>query len=523
MSVVSFFGSAKGKSSGFYMMTTGNLLAIVLSLYRQMEIARIFGMSWKTDVFAIALVLPLLIREAVSHTIDATLVPAYTKVMTREGPERASAFLNRVITWLSMATGILCLVLFAESGKLISLISPGLNLMQRELAAYMLRILVPIILLSTVSGILISICNYQRRYGLTALIRIQEVGSSLVFILLFSSFMGIMVLPYSILTGAASLLVTLVFISRKIRIAFKPDISTKDPYFRKFVLVALPLLVGAVVLGGATVVDKAMASLLGEDSITSLDYAAKIHSTFLTILILPMAIIANVSFADFFARRDIEGLKDEFGKLLIWIAVLALPVTAAMVFLSTPLVSVLFQRGAFSQMDSRMVGDVLTFYAPWLVGFSVCTLLSQIFYSMQDSITPVSLGFWGMIVNILLNMMLMGSMGVKGLALGTSLASLSRAVLLLYFLRKRIGTMNGSVITREILKVTGGALIMIGTMFAIQHFIPFHTGYSLLYRTLYLLGFSLLGAMVYGISIIALKSIPAKVILDRIRNHSDSD
>jgi len=522
MGITSFFGSAKGKGSGFYLMTVGNLLAIVLSLYRQMEIARIFGMSWQTDVFAIALVLPLLIREAVVHTIDATLVPAYTKIMTRNGARSAKAFLNRVITWLSVASGLLCLLLLAASGKLISLISPGLIASQIDLAARMFRILVPMILLSTLSGILISICNFQRRYGLTALIRILEVGTSLVFILLFSGVMGIMVLPYSILTGAASLLVALVFISRKISISFNPDMGTKDPEFRKFVLVALPLVLGALVLGGATVVDKAMASLLGEDSITSLDYASKIHNTLLTILILPMAIIANVSFADFFARRDMTGLKDEFGKLLNWITVITLPVTAAMVVLSTPLISVLFQRGEFSQMDARMVGGVLMFYAPWFVGFSVCTLLSRIFYSMQDSVTPVALGFWGMIVNILLNMMLMGSMGVNGLALGTSIASLARAVLLLYFLRGRIGAMNGKVVAREMLKVAGGALVMIAVMLGLDRLFPFDTGNPLLHRVLYLAGFSLLGAVVYGFTLVTLRSIPARVMLERIKDRFSS-
>jgi len=335
--------------------------------------------------------------------------------------------------------------------------------------------------------------------------------------------MGIMVLPYSVLTGSATLLIALLYISGRLRISYRPSLSTRGPEFRRFVMVALPLFLGAFVLGSAAVVDKAMASLLGEDSITAMDYALKIHNTLLTTLILPMAVVSNVSFADFFSRKDMKGFREEIGKLSTWTMLLTLPVTAALIVLSTPLISVLFQRGAFSAVDSRLVGGVLAFYAPWFLGFSISTILTRAFYAMQHSITPVLLELWGMVVNVLLNVILMPSMGVRGLALGTSIASLLKTMLMLYFLRKRTGHLGGRLIVPDMLKAAAGAGLLLGSLLLLQHFFPFDTGASIVSRGVYLLGFAFTGGADYAVSLMLLRSVPAGILLQRFRRRGTSN
>lgn len=513
MRIINWFSSAKQKGSGFSLMSAGNVLALLLTFIRQVEIARVFGTDWKTDAFAIALLLPLLIREAISHTIAGTFIPIYSTVAIRRNRRSASRFLSRLISWISISGFALSAVLFINGGKLIVLIGPGLDIVQTDMASSMLRILVPIILLSSLSGILQGVCNYQRRFGLTAILRIVEISASLAIILLFSRSMGIFVLPLSVLAGSTVLFFTLVLISKRLQLDYKPVLSVSDPDFKGYIRMALPLLIGALAVGAAPVVDKFMASYLQEDSITSLDYANRLLNIMLAILFLPMATIANVAFAVHTAKKDRPAFRIEIRNLFGWTSSLVFPGTVAIMVLSTPLISLLFQRGEFTATDSQTVGRALLFYAPWLTTFSICTLISRAFYAMKDSITPVVMGIWGMITNIFINVILIGPMGIGGLALGTSLASAATGVLLIYFLRKRIDGIHGSELFREHLKIFVSCAVMALVMILMKRLLPFDIHGSLSGKLLCVSSYIVTGVIVYGSTMVAAGSIPARTLL----------
>ncbi|MCD4702542.1 MAG: polysaccharide biosynthesis C-terminal domain-containing protein [Candidatus Aegiribacteria sp.] len=446
----------------------------------------------------------------------------FSTIAIRKNRESSSEFLSRIINWITIAGLILCAVLFLYSGNLASLIGPGLKNIQTDMTSSMLKILVPVVLLSSLSGVLQGVCNYQRRFGLTAILRLVEISASLIVVFLFSRTMGIFALPLSVLTGSTILFLTLIFISNRLQLNYRPVFSVTDPDFKKFFKMALPVIVGALAISAAPVADKFMASFLQEDSITSLDYANRILNILLVILFLPMATVANVAFSEHTAKHDRPAFKVEIRNLFGWTSCIVLPATTAIIALSVPLVSILFQRGEFTSTDSQTVGKALLFYAPWLTSFSICTLVGRAFYAMKDSITPIVLGIWGMIANILLNVTLIGPMGIGGLALGTSLASAAKAVLLVYFLRKRIGGIHGKDLIREHIKIIISCAAMVFVMILLQRLIPFDINGDFSGRLLCVLVYTVMGVIVYGSTMLAVKSIPARSVLsgftERFRN-----
>ena len=66
-------------------------------------------------------------------------------------------------------------------------------------------------------------------------------------------------------------------------------------------------------------------------------------------------------------------------------------------------------------------------YAPGLIGYSAVKLMSPAFYALGNSRVPVIASAASVVVNIALNLVLVRTLGHRGLALGTAIAALCNA------------------------------------------------------------------------------------------------
>jgi len=518
-----WFSGSKGKGAGYSLMSLGNFLAALLTYLRQAEIARLFGTSWQTDAYAVALVFPVLTREVISHSIGATFLPVYADVRERRGPEAARTLVNRILTWTVIAGVLLGGLLAVFSRQLVYAAGPGLWSGGRDLASEMLLIMVPILVLSTLSGVLQGLCNFQRRYGLTSVLRVIEVLISFLMVVVLSGPIGIMSLPVSVLCGSAAMFLTLTVFAWKLHHRYTPEFNPVDPDFIRQIRMAVPIIGGTLVGFLAPVADKILASFLRESSVTALEYANRIVKILFSVLLLPISTLANVSLSALSAKRDEGAFRRELKTLLNWNSSMMIPGTVVLMTLSVPIVSLLFQRGQFSAGDSEMVGYALFFYAPWLASFSLGSILNRAFYSRGDTLTPVLVGIWGMVANVLLNIILVVPMGIGGLALATSATSWTKVVILLYLLRKKTGGFMGAEIFREHMKIFLGAGIMAAVILALRQFIPFEFEGGFREGLPVIAVYLGSGALVYIAVMIAVGSDAARGVMKRFRNHRSGE
>lgn len=139
---------------------------------------------------------------------------------------------------------------------------------------------------------------------------------------------------------------------------------------------------------------------------------------------------------------------------------LIIPASVGLIVLGRPIVSLLFERGAF---DARAVQDTVTalsFYSLGLFAFAGVHIISRAFYSLQDTKTPVKVACLTLLINIVLNLILMHPLKLGGLALVTSLAAGINFGLLLYLLGKKIGGINGKVILSSLGRIIIISLFM---------------------------------------------------------------
>jgi len=146
--------------------------------------------------------------------------------------------------------------------------------------------------------------------------------------------------------------------------------------------------------------------------------------------------------------------------------------TAVMIVLREPLTSVFYQYGLFSQSATDRTASTLLFFAIGLVGHIVVHVLTRAFYAMQDTRTPVAWAIVAVAINVPLMATLVGPMGVEGLALALSIASVIEVIGLLWFLRRRLESVEEAAIARSVARAgiaaLAAALLMLGGLTVIE-------------------------------------------------------
>jgi len=143
------------------------------------------------------------------------------------------------------------------------------------------------------------------------------------------------------------------------------------------------------------------------------------------------------------AGQDSAGLRATTAFGLRMVLVLILPVLALVLVLADPLVRLLFQRGEFTSSATAAVAAALRGYTVGLGAVAAYYIITRAFYALQDMATPVKVGGGMILFNAVLAFLLMRPLGATGIALATSIVNVTNAALLLWLLRRRLGTFEG--------------------------------------------------------------------------------
>ncbi|MDO7204784.1 lipid II flippase MurJ [Paraclostridium bifermentans] len=141
------------------------------------------------------------------------------------------------------------------------------------------------------------------------------------------------------------------------------------------------------------------------------------------------------------------------------VILLVIPISVGAMVLATPIVSLLFERGAFDVNATKTTASALIFYSIGMVDLD-SEIYCKVFYSLQDTKTPMINGAMAMGVNIILNLILVKFMGHAGLAFATSLSAIICILILFRSLKKKIGYFGQDKIIRTTIKSIIASILM---------------------------------------------------------------
>lgn len=418
------------------------LLSRICGFVRDFLLARLFGAGMMTDAFFVAFKLPNMLRRLFAEgAFSQAYVPILAEYKNRQGPEAARALVDRVATVLALAAALVSLLGVIGAPLIVRVVATGFHADAEKFAltVELARITFPYIFFIALVSLAAGILNTWNRFLIPAFTPVLLNLSIIAMALFAAPYFAppILALAWGVFLGGALQLLLQVYPLARIKMLPRPKLDFAYPGVRRILTLMGPAVLGVSVGQLSLVINGIIASYLATGSISWLFYADRLMEFPNGLLGVALGTILLPSLAKLHA----EARREEFSALLDWglrlTLLLTLPATLALAILAVPLISTLFQYGAFKADDVFHTRDALLAYSVGLTGLILVKVLAPSFYARQDIRTPVKIAIFTLIATQLMNLVFVRLFAHAGLALSIGLGGCLNAALLYLGLRRR--------------------------------------------------------------------------------------
>lgn len=446
-------------------VSSATFLSRILGLIREQVFAYLFGAGFAADAFIAAFRIPNLLRDLFAEgALSSAFIPVFTDHLTNQGKEKAWGLANLVLNLLLITLCVVVILGIIFSPYIVKLIAPGFGeeMGKQELTTLLSRIMFPFLLLIALAALAMGILNTFRRFGVPALaptmFNLGMIAGGLFLSPLFDP--PIIGMALGVLLGGLGQLVIQLPLLRKIGFRYRFKINLRDPGVRRILFLMAPATLGLASTQVNIFVNTLIASLLPQGSVSYLNYSFRLMQFPIGVFGIAVATVTFPIISAYAAKKEMGELLSTFTSSLKLVFFLTIPSAVFLAVASQPVISVLFQHGKFTFLDTVATSQALMFYCIGLFAYSSVRLTASTFYSMGDTKTPVKTSAVAVAVNIILSLLLMGPLGFKGLALAASVAAMTNLFLLLKILDKRVGPLDRKDIGGTFSKILSSAVLM---------------------------------------------------------------
>lgn len=223
------------------------------------------------------------------------------------------------------------------------------------------------------------------------------------------------------LLALGALQIFLVWRVRRLKRDTPVHIRLWHPQVRSMLSYLPPYTFGAVSGQAQLIVSRSLISTLGAGSIAAWSYGQRLAE-------IPMAIVGGAfgttflpAFAERVSAADKDAASAHWNRALTRLTLLLAPLAILSIALAVPLITVLFQRGAFDERSTQATAVVLVGLALGLPARGVGTLVARGLPAFKTRRVPILLSAFATALTIGLAIVLIRMYGLFGVALATSL------------------------------------------------------------------------------------------------------
>jgi putative peptidoglycan lipid II flippase len=419
----------------------------ILSTFKEVAVASVYGRSDSMDALLAAALIPSLLVNLISESMNQALVPTLVRVREQEGPERAQQLLSSAMLWMCLLLTAASVAMALSARGFFPLIASHYPPAKLALAVHLFYSLLPVVLITGIATSCTAVLNTVDRFAFPALAPIV-ISIAIIFgALFFGSRFGIWAIVWFTLAGSLIHAIIVVWMMRQRGYRFHLQWHGMDEPTREVAGQYGPVLLSSVVSSGGLLVDQAMAAMLIAGSVSALVYANRFVSVVLTLLAgaLSTAIVPYLS--RMIALRDWNGCRHTLRTWVRLTALVSVPIAVLLIAGARPLVRVALQHGKFGPRDTAVVASVLAMYAIQIPFFVVSRVYYRFVVAMRRTDLILYCGILNLGLDIVLNLVLMRRLGVAGIALATSLWTVSTFVYLWYWSRKLLAEVFATEVT----------------------------------------------------------------------------
>lgn len=440
----------------------------LFGLLRDVLIGARYGTSLESDAYFAAYRMTITIFLSLGTAVTAVTIPFIVKHLQEK--RGYQVFTNPLITVVSTLTLGLCALGMLAAPVYTGWIAIGFEGGKLALAVSIVRVFMPVVVLVPLVYIFVSILQSMGKFSVTSLISIPYNLVLIGYLVFLNRSFGIIGLAGATLVGwGGQFLLLYVFVRReRFSYRFKWDLSHPD--VRMFFKLLLPILLSSAVYNINVLVDSSIASTLADGQLAALNFANIAYTAVATTTIFGISTVLFPQFASLIASGRMEALRNSLAASIRVMLFIFMPIIFGMLAVNEDLIRLLYQRGTFDAGSVRLTASALAFYTVGMVGFSIQELSNKVFYALKDTRTPFVTSVFSVSLNIVLNLMLVGILGIRGLALATSTAVTVNGLVMLYWVQRRIGHLDGKGLAGQFLRVLAVSLTMFLAVMAFNRF-----------------------------------------------------
>ncbi|HEU4430667.1 MAG TPA: murein biosynthesis integral membrane protein MurJ [Myxococcota bacterium] len=422
------------------LLAASQLLSRVLGFAREAVIAGLVGRGRETDAYNAAFQIPdILFYFLAGGALSIAFIPLYARAQNERGEAGARRFLATVLGTMTVAALLASALLWTFADALVALQFPRFEPEAQALTARLTRIVLPAQIFFIAGGIVRGALMAGGRFGSQAAAPIVYNLGIIAGGAVGAQALGIEGFAWGALFGAAAGSLGTALYEARGRVPLGFRVAPLDPEFRRYLVIALPLMLGVTLITVDEWYDRWFGGLLATGSIATLAFGRRLMQLPVGLVGQAVATAALPAFAKLLER----GEKAELDRLVLRtlqastaVAVLLGVGTAS---LASALVRAVYVRGEFALGDAAPVAAALQLFCLGVPGWVVQTVAVRPFYARADMWRPMLLGSAFVAVAYPLYATLGRAHGAAGLALAGALAISSNALATVVLARLRHG------------------------------------------------------------------------------------
>ncbi len=388
------FSRSQGLGMAAVLLALSTILSRLMGLVRDKVISWQFGAGSESDIYFAAFVVPDLINYLLAGGfLGITLMPLLARRFAEDEAD-GWCFFSTVITWMGLAAVVLTLAAMAKADTLARLVAPGLEEGKYGRLAFFMRVTLPAQFFFLTGSCVTALLFLRKQFAVPALSPLIYNGCIILF--------GVSLPTLGLAEGMTGYCVGVVFgaalgtlilpclVARQGGLRFSPRL--KHPLLKRFILLALPLMLGQTVTALDEQFLRVFGSLTGDGSVSLLNYAKRVSQVPVAMVGQAAALASYPFLVSLLAKNDREGFERVLSRALrtglglivslaLWVAVLA-PSTFTFLFYGGRMAEAEIVRAA-------PLLQILLVAAPFWVFLE---LLTRGFYAQTDTLTPAVSG-----------------------------------------------------------------------------------------------------------------------------------
>ena len=505
---------SRGILSNAALVGSATMASRITGFMRDIFLSALMGAGPLAEIFIIAFRLPNLFRRLFAEgAFNAAFVPLFSEYLEQKGESAALAFAGQICSVLVAALAVFTLLAEIFMPALVLALAQGFAGDEEKfaLAVHYARLSFPYLIFMSLMALFAAMLNAVNRFLAAALapvlLNLVLIAAMAVAVLDGVPMGDARLLDYVIsaivLAGLAQFLFVFVAARRAaLRVTLTRPALSDD--VKKVWRLAVPGILAAGIGQINLLVGTSIAT--GQAGAAAwLYYADRLYQ-------LPMGVIGvalSVALLPELARRLAKGetarAQGTQDMAVLAASGLTLPAAVGLAVLAAPIVSLLFERGAFSAADSAMTAQLIFVFSFGLPAFVMVKALQPSFFARQDTRAPLIDGAIGVGVNIALSLVLFARFGAPAIAFATVMAGWVTLTLMLWRMSRRdIYHLSWSLLRRLAAQLVAAALMGWALYQGMGLLPPDILSDDLSGLTAWLVGFIAAGALVYGLAVVAL-------------------